>query len=263
MTTVIGGSIGCAAERDPINRVQANAMPKEFFVGTDLASASDDPEFYMRNTVIDVPYGAMQDGLFTASYAQPVTRVKWEVTENALIARQTHEKVDNSDKKGTRRTNDGQIVAMFAIQSHFDIRRDYNPSTGEEINVVGENTSDRPWYERKYIRVDWSKNMVTDGYEVDTLSQIGVYGGVKFDPMSYYVADPKSADAPVFDEKDHYFDVTSKAFATPQMVATPWGDFPACFLPMEWVVRIRSATATRRKSLSASRSRRWSTPTTK
>ena len=55
----------------------------------DLSDQKDDPEFYMRNTVVDVPYGAAQDGLFTASYAQPPSRIKWEVTEDALIARQT------------------------------------------------------------------------------------------------------------------------------------------------------------------------------
>ena len=183
-------SVGCAGERDPINRVQANAMPKSFFIGN-IADKNDDPEFYMRNTVIDVPYGAAQDGLFTATYAQPVNRIKWEVQERALIARSTFERIADSDHKGSRRTNDGQVVAMFAIESHFDIRRDYNPGTGEESNTIVENGSDRPWYERDYMRVDWSKNLVTDGYAVDTLSQIGLYGGVKFTPLAYKVEDPR------------------------------------------------------------------------
>src|SRR5258708_19037905 len=88
---------GCAQERDPINRVQANALDKTFFVGANLSDAADDPEFYMRNTVVDVPYGAAQDGLFTATYAQPLSRVKWEITENALVARQTYEHIHDSD----------------------------------------------------------------------------------------------------------------------------------------------------------------------
>jgi hypothetical protein len=227
-------SVGCAQERDPINRVQSNALDKSFFVGKDLSATSDDPEFYMRNTVVDVPYGAAQDGLFTATYAQPLSRVKWEITEQMLIARQTYEHISDSDHAGSKRTNNGQVVAMFAIASHFDIRRSYNPQTGEENNVVEENSSDRPWYQRQYFRVDWSKNLVTDGYEVDTLSQIGIFGGVKFDPLSYFVEDPASPDAPVFAQEDGYFDVTTKAFATPQVVDTPFGAFPACFLPGEW-----------------------------
>ena len=43
---------GCAEERAPINRVQPNALAKSFFVG-DLADPGDDPEFYMRTTVVD------------------------------------------------------------------------------------------------------------------------------------------------------------------------------------------------------------------
>ncbi len=233
LTAIVGAvawaSIGCAQERDPINRVQPNALSKHFFVGADLSSPKDDPEFYMRNTVVDVPYGAGQDGLFTASYAQPITRVKWEITENTLVARQTYEHITDSDHNGSRRTDNGQVVAMFNISSHFDIKRSYNPQTGEELNIVEENTTDRPWYEREYMRVDWSKNLVTDGYEVDSLSQIGLFGGVKFDPMSYYVEDPTSPDAPAFDEKGGYFDVTTKSFATPQILDTPWGSFPACY----------------------------------
>jgi len=49
---------------------------------------------------------------------------------------------------------------------------------GEKINVIEENTVDRPWYEREYIRVDWSINYATDNYEYDTLSMIGAYGEV-------------------------------------------------------------------------------------
>ncbi len=229
---VVWASAGCAQERDPINQVQPNALSKHFFVGASLSDSSDDPEFYMRNTVIDVPYGnGGGDGLFTASYAQPLTRIKWEITENDLIARETYERIQDSDHNGTKTSNNGQVVAMFAISSHFDIRRSYNPSTGEELNVVTENTTDRPWNEREYMRVDWSKNLVTDGYEVDTLSQLGIFGGVKWDPMSYYESDPTSPNAPVFDQADGYFDITSKAFASPQTINTPWGAFPACFLP--------------------------------
>jgi hypothetical protein len=178
--------LGCAQERGAINQVQANALSKHFFAGANLTDPSDDPEFYMRNTVIDVPDGAnnggISGGLFTATYAQPLTRVKWEISETVLIARLTYELVQDSDYHGARVTNNGQVVAMFNITSQFDIRRSYNPQTGEETNVITENTTDRPWYEREYFRVDWSKNLVTDGYQVDTLSMLGVIGAITWDP---------------------------------------------------------------------------------
>src|SRR5690606_22063540 len=53
-------------------------------------------------------------------------------------------------------------VAAYPILSHFDVIREDNSSTGEQTNVLVENTSDRPWYERDYIRVDWSRNEVTN-----------------------------------------------------------------------------------------------------
>ncbi len=246
---IVYTSVGCAQERPAINQVQPNALSKHFFVGADLSDPSDDPQFYMRNTVIDVPYGADQEGLFTASYAQPLSRVRWEIDENVLIARLTYDRIQNTsnssvtdlqnnatppDGSGTVATTNGQVVAMFNIESQFDIRRSYNPQTGEEYNVIVENTTDRPWYQREYMRVDWSKNLITDGYDFDTLSQIGIFGGVKFDPESYEVTNPNDPNAPAFDMDTGYFDITTKAFATPNTVSTPFGVFPACFLPGDY-----------------------------
>ena len=230
--SIIGCSLlaGCAEERDPINQVQANALAKSFFVG-ELAKPEDDPEFYMRVTVVDVDSGAGSDGLFTNSDAQPTMRVRWEITENLLLARLTYERIDNTDGKGVRRTPDGQAVAAYTIESHFDIKRSYNESTGEELNVIVENDTDRPWFRREHFRVDWSKNLITTAYELDTLSQLGIYYGVEVEPVAYYVNDPAHADTPVFDRKRGYFDVTHKVWAKPQVIKDEiWGDFPACWL---------------------------------
>lgn len=232
-----GGALGCAEERAPINRVQANALAKSFFVGDDLANDSDNPEFWTQGTVVDVGYGAAQDGLFTSTYAQPVGRLKWQVTEDLLIGRLTYERVQDSDgKKGVGpSTNQGVIVAAYPIESHFDIRYDYNPSTGEEMNVLVENTTDRTWDKREYFRVDWSRNLNVDSYDFDTLSMLGVYGGVEYESLKYYVNDPNDPDAPHFDPDTGYFDITNKAFAKPKMIDLShlgWGidKFPACML---------------------------------
>jgi hypothetical protein len=234
MVALASVGLGCAQERGAIDQVQANALSKHFFVGPNLSDPSDDPEFYMRNTVIAVPDEAAQEGLFTSTYAQPLTRIKWEISETVLIARLTYDLIQNSDYYGARTTDTGQVVAMFNITSQFDIRRSYNPQTGEETNIITENTTDRPWYQREYFRVDWSQNLVTDGYLVDTLSMLGILGAVKWDPETYFIDDPSNPDAPVFDQDDGYFDVTTKAFATPQIVTTPFGTFPACFLPQSY-----------------------------
>ena len=225
----------CAEERAPIDRTQPNALEKRFFVGEDFLLADDDPEFWAQATLIDVGYGASQDGLFTSTYAQPVIRIKWVIQEDYLIGRLTYERIDGSDGKGVGPTStDGQLAYAYKILSHFDVRRSYNPLTGEELNVLEENTTDRPWYQRQYIRVDWAKNEVESGYELDTLSQIGVFGGVEYENLAYYVNDPQDPNAPRFE--DGYFDINQKAFAKPQMIdlaALGWGqgEIPACFLP--------------------------------
>lgn len=222
---LVAGAAGCAKERPPINRVQADALAKSFFVGARLDSAADDPEFYKRGSVVDVAYGAAQDGLFTASYGQPLSRVRWEITEDSLNARLSYERIAGTDAKGNaydgvqpKTANDGQIVASYKISSHFDVKHDYNPQTGEQLNIVLENTTDRPWFEREYFRVDWSENLVTTAYDYDTLSLVGVIGGVKYEPFAYTVRDPSSDDAPHFDTTAGYFDVTNKVYATPQQV---------------------------------------------
>jgi hypothetical protein len=245
-TTATAGSLGCAEERDPINRVQPNALAKSFFVGSDLRAITDDPEFYMRGTVVDVGYGAAQDGLFTSTYAQPVSRIKWEITEGYLNARLAYERIEGTDGKGDpidglkpKAENDGQIIASYRISNHFDIRRAYNSTTGEESNVVEENSSDRAWYEREYFRVDWSQNLISSAYDFDTLAQVGLYGGVKYEGLAYYVSDSGHPDAPLFDAEKGYFDITNKAYAVPQMIdlsSLGWGidAFPACMLDGEF-----------------------------
>jgi hypothetical protein len=236
----LAGATGCAQERPPINRVQPDALDKSFFVGK-LDDESDDPEFYKRGTVIRVDYGAGQDGLFTATYGQPLVRIRWEITETALNARLSYERVSGTDATGQAMngaglpTRAGQIVASYAITSHFDVKRDYNPQTGEPLNVVVENSTDKPWYARQFMRVDWSKNLITDAYDYDTLAQTGIYGGVTYEPTSYTVLDPSDPDAPVFQPNEGYFDVTNKVYATPQTVDVSslgigFDTIPACWL---------------------------------
>jgi hypothetical protein len=222
---------GCASERAPINRVQPNALEKSFFVGDALSDDADDPQFYYRPTVADVDYGAAQSGLFTATFAQTTARVRWEITEDLLIARLAYERIEGSTGNGVEQTNTGQIAAAFRIEKHFDVKRDYNSQTGEDLNVVVENDSDSPWYERKFMRVDWSQNLVTSAYDLDTLSALKIFADepLVYEPVAYSVEDPSDPDAPVFEAQTGYFDITNKVYAKPAILETPFGAYPACF----------------------------------
>jgi hypothetical protein len=211
--------------------VQPSALEKSFFVGTTLSDDADDPQFYYRPTVVDVDYGASQSGIFTASWAQTMARVRWEITEDLLLARLAYERIEGVTGNGIEETKTGQIAAAFKIQSHFDVRREYNPQTGEELNVVVENDSDRPWYEREFMRVDWSQNLVTSAYELDTLAALKIFADepLTYEPVAYSVEDPSDPDAPAFEASSGYFDITNKVYVTPQVLDTPFGRFPACF----------------------------------
>ena len=232
---------GCAAERAPIDRVQPYALDKTFFVGEDLVDPGDNPEFWTQATLVDVGFGEHSSSLFTSSDAQRLARIRWQIAEDLLLARLAYERIEGTDGRGVgEKTDEGILVAAFKIDKHFDIVHDYNSTTGEKINVLTENDVDRPWYQRQYMRVDFSRNLVTDNYDFDTLSLIGVYDGIEYEPLAYYVDDPTHPDAPYFDVEGGYFDVTVKAFAKPLTVDLShlgWGidSFPACFLEYDFL----------------------------
>ncbi|MFO0571984.1 MAG: hypothetical protein U0263_40545 [Polyangiaceae bacterium] len=218
---------GCAEEREPINKVQANALEKSFFVGADLKSTGDDPEFYTAGTIVDVPLGADQAGVFPGLVGG-LRRVKWEILEDVLNARLTYEEIEGSDGHGSRTVNNGRVIASFVIESHFDIKRAYNATTGEELNVIEENATDRPWYERKFFRVDWSKNLVASSMWWDPIAAQAMGESLDTESLQYYVDDPNNPDAPLFDAKEGYFDVTNKLYLKPKMVTVFGQTVNAC-----------------------------------
>lgn len=220
---------GCGQEREPINQVQPDVLDKRFFVGEDLQSAHDDPEFWAQATIVDVGYGA-DPSLATSSWAQKLTRIKWTIEQDFLVARLAYERIDDSDGRGLgRATNDGMVMGAWRITKHFDVQRQYNPTTGEELNVIVENATDRPWNERQFMRVDWSKNLNVSAYDFDTLSMLNLVG-VEYEPLAYSITDPEHPDAPRFQVDEGYFDVTNKVLVSPNELRFSWGKIPACFL---------------------------------
>lgn len=227
--------VDCAQERDPINRVDQGALRKSFFVGRDYTGTADDPEFYVNNFVVD---SSADNSLMPAGTYDDVDRIHWEIQENLLVARKSYEYITGSDQvpSTARRTPNGIIVAAYKIESQFDIRRSYNPSTGEELNIVEENTSDRRWFDRDYIRVDWSRNLV-DNPDWAWVWYGSLFGELSFSPVAWDETNPHSQAANNFCEmepgmvqgpdgtciaapnaRNHpggYFDVTSKWLVSP------------------------------------------------
>lgn len=232
--------IGCAEERDPIDRVQPNALPKSLFQG----------EWYYQQTVVDIP------GTWSATFVGETNwlgmeRIRFDIQQDWLYVRRSFERI--KDAEGVEYTAEGlvdmngrpylgAVIAAYPITSHFDIRRAYNPTTGEEYNVLEENSWDRPWYERDYIRVDWSMNHATNfGFLVDDMMM---------DPVAYYVQDtdldadglPDDPDYPVIDAgefgedgsmlRQPYIDITNMFMTQPGMTYfEELGEtYPTCWL---------------------------------
>jgi hypothetical protein len=220
----VGYAGGCAEERDPINRTQANISSKKFFLGENLEDFRDDPEFRTKSFNIDSAANT-ENYAGTIGGATAVDRIRWEVTENMLFARRSYQESPGADNRGLPRKEvspgkfefptkaTGTIIAAYRIESHFDIRRDYNAQTGEETNVIVENTTDRPWYAREHMRVDWSKNMAesTSGDTSWVFGEGGIATALDYSPTS-----KTDEDRPHFESE--YFDVTNKYLLKPAIL---------------------------------------------
>lgn len=195
-------ALACGTEDPPIDRVGVNVVEKALFQGS----------WYMSRTVIDVDYEAGGLGTFPGDVASDqamdftaIPRIRWVIDEDTLFAYRDYPLIpggDGDDKSDVdRRTQAGDSgeqteaqklsslpVAAYKIEKHFDVRRAYEPSTGEERNVVEENDLDKPWYARKYMRVDWSQNLLP-GYFGQTQDLNELLGLYTRESTSLYVQD--------------------------------------------------------------------------
>ena len=168
----------CAGEQPAVNRVGVNVVDKSLFNGS----------WYFSRVVIDVDYEAAGglgtypgDSAIDFSGIPSITslpRVRWVIDEDFLLAYRDYEFIEGiSREDATPGEWLGHPVAAFKIEKHFDIRRDYNTVTGEERNVLIENDVDRRWYERQYMRVNWSMNELPGyyGQTADLYEVLGLY----------------------------------------------------------------------------------------
>jgi hypothetical protein len=192
--------VGCGEAVD-INRVAPNVVDKRVFTG----------EWYYRSLIVDKQFHT--DIAFVGLQGD-VERIKWEVTENQLIGYRSYERVPGSDPSNPGEQN---VVVAFAIEKHFDIRRQYNATNGVETNVIEENDYDRPWYERQYIRVNWQdENGVA--YGLDHMPGFITGNGINHEsnedpsyPWKIRIGDKLVSDVPI--DSGDTIDVTIDSFA--------------------------------------------------
>ncbi len=204
---------GCAPPT--LDTVQPNAVAKTAFEG----------EWFWRDTVSEVPFGS---AVTFAGAQTEMDRIRWKVEENVLLGYRAYENISDADAPSDVDVQDGVYygapVLAYGISKHFDIRRGYNRSTGEETNVIEENT-ERPWYEREYMRVDWSSNLAEAGF---------TFAGVPMKVMQFFDSNPDGSGAPQFDDSDgdgiiDSILLTTRVLAEPDSMFLPgYGDVPVC-----------------------------------
>ncbi len=220
-----------------IDRTQPNYMKK-----SDLL----DGTWYIQDTVVDAP--KTPSGSTIVGWSGKMEKIRWEMQEKLLVGYRSYEIVPGADPRVDRekskignvvfqdgRPYKGNPVFAYKIQSHFDRQRQYNASTGEQTNVLVEDTSDRPWYEREYLRVDWARNEIKNLESCTTADADckGAWGGMYFRYVTAQDQAPND-EAMVFERDANgklvYFDFTTQAVADPPSIYYEgYGNLPYCY----------------------------------
>ncbi len=164
----VGGLIpGCIEPGPRIERVQTNFIDKNVFEGEwwfthTVIDISDDASWAIGATGASAPWPGATASFDIASQSGVVGRIRWVIDENFIYAYRANEIVQGSSADARTPEFRGQPLAAYAILGHFDIRQEYSSVTGEPSNVVTEN-QDRRWYDRRFVRIDWSRNLVSWG----------------------------------------------------------------------------------------------------
>ena len=182
---------GCSKSGPKVNRVQVNLVDKDVFEG----------EWWMTQTVVDTDTDATRysptysgdmgwtDYGLDKGQSGAVAKIRWVIDEDFLFAYRSFELIEGGNTDGDDPEFRGQPIAAYEIVDHVDVRRDYNPVTGESLNIVEENTSDRRWFERDFMRVDWAKNHIKSYYFT---AELNTMGGWKLEPGEFFIQDGNS-----------------------------------------------------------------------
>ncbi len=216
--------LACAQDPGLIDRTQVNRVQKADFAGV----------WYEFQVVSSMPSSAAFGFVGQTNFGGKQGKVIFDIQENYLVVYPYTESVLGADaawnKRKIRKYWDdsvrnrpdrdvldsdfievvvGNPVEMYPITSHFDVKRDYSPATGAQSNVLVENTTDRPWWQRDYIRVDWMGNTIANF----AFPQ----GAVTMSPADYFVQGDDLENPNHFyeDPDGGYFHFTRHMFGQP------------------------------------------------
>jgi hypothetical protein len=217
------GCVEEVGEDGLIDRTQANKILK-----TDMRGV-----WYEMGVISDMPPQSGLGFVGQVNFGDSDGKVVFDIQENFLVVYPFTERVLGADAKWTKKKIRtywrpgheqefvelvvGNPTAMYPITGHFDVIRSYNPTTGSQGNVLVENSTDKPWFKRKYMRVDWMGNVLPN--------VMFPQGSVKYSSADHYVQESEKDDPNRFyfaHGKDHtgakrldYFHFVRRMFATP------------------------------------------------
>jgi hypothetical protein len=210
------GLLPACAGQDDIDRTQLDKVDKAIFVNADGTPRT----FYYRKTTTGVPP--------TSAYAfegimGELMKVRFSIEEDLLVAHRAFDYAPGSQNPFTGGdNNDDTPPLIFKIESHFDVKREYNAGTGEETNVIVENTTDRDWNQRQFMRVDWSHNLAEQSTAFSFADPMNPFFPATTLDTGFFIGEGENAlinpNRPII-RKD-YVDFTTKEFRTP--------DYNAC-----------------------------------
>ena len=233
-------SLGASACADPeeIDRVQPDLVDKSALEG----------EWYGLTTVVRTPYATSE--VFPGLQGT-LERGIWQVEKDYLYFYRTYEAVGGAEAQGIRsdidtplldadgnpvtyeRTNEdgtketvtryvyrSSPIRKFPISAHVDVRRSYNPMTGEPSNVRVEDSSEKFWFERNAMRIDFGKNEAKD------------YADLAFDAsvVTIYEGEEGPEDIKLRQQDEgRYIDFVVRGFMkAPTEYLEGWGYVPSC-----------------------------------
>lgn len=171
--------IACATDVGDIDRTQPNKVDKSILHG----------EWYFRPTVIE---NSFNQGILFEGLMGTMERVRWDVREHELVAYRSYEVLEGAEDGNGGVAFNGAPVAIFPIDSHFDVFREYNRATGEQSNVLYEDTAENPWWKRKYMRVQWGTNLLVHGYAL--AGAVQAFAGAPYYVQAHEVDNPDRAE---------------------------------------------------------------------
>lgn len=199
-TSLAFGAAGCFDQLGRVNRVQTNLIDKSVFEGEwwfmrTVIEMDDDAAYAVQATGTFSPWvGAMADYDLVAN-SGVVGRIRWVIDERFIYAYRSTEAIVGSNPDAGSAGFRGSPLAVYRILDHVDVRQEFNPGTGEPTNVISE-SRDRRWYDRQFVRVDWSTNLVTFGLLGASLEIDQLFGAWRREPVPLNVSDEGNTDLP-------------------------------------------------------------------